>query len=57
MARPLPHMIAIDDARLFGTDPAYPTVAWVQQYVARYRHRYRFELEDDIIRIVPVGMP
>lgn len=45
-------VVLIDDARLFGTDPAYPTVDWVRQFLVHYPG-FHFELKDDIMRIVP----
>jgi len=45
--------ILIDDARLFGTDPAYPEVADVQMHVGRVRPGWRVHVEDDIIHILP----
>ena len=45
------HAIVIDDARLFGSDPAYPTVDQVRAQVAgRYS---RVEVVDDMIVIEP----
>lgn len=48
-----PKVVLIDDARLFGTDPAYPTVEWVETLVAKSPGSWSFELRDDIMRIVP----
>lgn len=51
-----PNLILIDDARLFGTDTAYPTVDWVRNFVAaqpcadRYTSVY---VENDIIHVEP----
>lgn len=50
--RPGPKVVLIDDARLFGVDPAYPTVEWVET-VVRSWGKWSFELADDIMRIVP----
>lgn len=41
--------ILIDDARLFGTDPAYPTLEWVERWA--HDLGYTYELYDDIIRL------
>lgn len=43
-----PDTILIDDARLFGTDPAYPTVADLELIAGRYA-----VVADDIIRFYP----
>ncbi|MGC3960871.1 MAG: hypothetical protein QM813_23940 [Verrucomicrobiota bacterium] len=47
------HIILIDDARCFGTHPAYPTLDQVRELVQRLRPGWRVELETDIIRIFP----
>ncbi len=49
----LPHLILIDDSRLFGTDPAYPTVEWVRDIATHQRIEFKFSYADDIMRIVP----
>jgi hypothetical protein len=46
-------VILIDDARLFGTDPAYPTVAEVERRVVAARPHYSIRVDDDIIQIHP----
>ncbi len=54
-----PHVILIDDARLFGKDPAYPAMDWVEQFVdsrnefAEATSRYKVKVENDIIFITP----
>lgn len=50
------NLILIDDARLFGTDPAYPTIKWVEDFIAAQPGilRYQVYVEDDIIHIVPI---
>jgi hypothetical protein len=50
-----PSVIIIDDARLFGTDPEYPTVDWVTDYVRRSFRGHRAEVVADEIVIRPVG--
>jgi hypothetical protein len=54
----LPHVILIDDARVFmeGADWEterydYPTLSWVRQYA--WAHDYTYALRDDIIRLTP----
>ncbi len=48
------HIVVIDDARCFGTDPAYPTLAELEQFVYSLRHDVRMTVQDDLIRILPV---
>lgn len=45
--RPEPDLILIDDARLFGTDPAYPTLNDINNFISPLT----LEVKDDIIRI------
>lgn len=49
------HVILIDDARLFGIDPAYPTVDEVRALVARHRPELAFSFENDILRFAPAS--
>src|SRR3989442_483264 len=49
----LGHVIVIDDARCFGSDPAYPTIQALREYVRSKRPRARIAVEDDSIRITP----
>ena len=49
----LGHVIVIDDARAFGTDPAYPTLEELARYVRSRRPRAGVLVEDDSIRITP----
>ena len=49
----LDHIILIDDARLFGTDPAYPTLDAVRQQVANFRAGWSVTVDTDSIRITP----
>jgi len=51
----LGHVIVIDDARAFGTDPAYPTLEELARYVRSRRPRAGVLVEDDSIRITPLG--
>lgn len=47
------HVILIDDARLFGTDPAYPTLEQVHSHIQTRRPRLGIKVCDDIIRVTP----
>jgi hypothetical protein len=49
----LGHVIIIDDARCFGSDPAYPTIDALRAYVSSKRPHARFDIEADSIRIAP----
>jgi hypothetical protein len=46
-------VILIDDARLFGLNPAYPKLATIQKFVARHLPTYSFKVESDMICIIP----
>lgn len=48
------HVILIDDARCFGSDPAYPSVRELHEFIMTLRNDVAFEVEDDSIRITPV---
>jgi hypothetical protein len=52
----LPHVVLVDDMRLFGVDPAYPSMEWVAGFVAAQEGRFDMKIETDMARIVPVGM-
>lgn len=47
------HAIAIDDARLFGTDPGYPTLEELVRFVRDKKPDAEIVVQDDIIRILP----
>lgn len=47
------HVILVDDARCFGTDPAYPTVDEVRAAILAARPGYTARLENDIQRYAP----
>ena len=49
----LRHIILVDDARLFGTDPAYPTIEWVREIATSQAIEFTFSYQDDMMRIVP----
>jgi hypothetical protein len=48
----LGHVIIIDDARLFGTDPAYPTIEKVKEFIYSKRETVQMTVDDDSIRII-----
>jgi hypothetical protein len=48
------HVIAIDDARLFGTDSAYPTLEQLRDYIDAQSPPRKLEVVDDAIRIYEV---
>ena len=50
-ARQRGHVIVIDDARCFGTDPAYPSIQKLEEFVRSRRPDATVEIEDDSIRI------
>lgn len=53
--RQRPNVVLIDDARLFGTDPAYPSVDWIKGRVHQWGNdEYGVYVSEDIIRIVPL---
>ena len=47
------HVVAIDDARLFGTDPAYPTLDAVAAFVKSRGPKRRMIVDCDCIQILP----
>ncbi|AVP99869.1 hypothetical protein C7S18_23010 [Ahniella affigens] len=49
------HLIVIDDARCFGSDPAYPTIAAITAFVAARRPDLTVSVAEDSIRICPTG--
>lgn len=49
------HLLLIDDARLFGIHPLYPTQAKIRQMAARYPG-YSYAMVDDIMRVIPPGV-
>ena len=51
----IPFGIAIDDARLFGTDPAYPSKEELIQYVQSKNASLSVKTESDIILVAPEG--
>ena len=49
------HVIIIDDARCFGTDPAYPTISDLEKMVMSKREDVTLEVAGDSIRITPTA--
>ena len=47
------HVILVDDARCFGTDPAYPGLGRMEALVGQLLPGSSFSASEDIIRIVP----
>ncbi len=47
------HVIIIDDARCFGSDSAYPTMAALVSFITTRRPNVRVVVEDDSIRVTP----
>jgi len=48
----LPHIILIDDARLFGTEKDYPNIKNLKKFIFSHRQNAKIEIFEDIIRIV-----
>jgi hypothetical protein len=48
---PLPHILLIDDARDFGSDPAYPSLAELGDFLHQHQPDYTIVVKDDIIRV------
>ena len=48
------HVILIDDARCFGTDPSYPTIEALTEFVRSRRDNVKISVEGDCIRITPL---
>ena len=47
------HIVIIDDARCFGTDPAYPSLEELTKLVKSIRSDLKLVVKDDCIRITP----
>lgn len=50
---PLPHIILIDDARLFNGTHDYPTIEQIIEIIRSNNRQYLVEIKDDIIRLTP----
>lgn len=53
-AEDMRHVILIDDARAFGRLATYPTVEALKSFIFSKRNNVKVEVQDDIIRILPV---
>jgi hypothetical protein len=52
------HVVLVDDARCFGTDPQYPTLPRLRELVLGLRPDRVITTDDDCIRITPAtGQP
>jgi len=47
------HVIIIDDAHLFGVDPAYPSIEELNKFIKIKRPEVNIIIQDDSIRITP----
>jgi hypothetical protein len=47
------HVIIIDDARLFGEDPAYPSIEELDKFIKSKRFNVNITVQDDSIRVTP----
>ena len=52
--RHLPHIILIDDARLFNGTHDYPTIDEIKQLIIKSGTHYSLIVKDDIIRLIPM---
>ena len=50
---PLPHIILIDDARLFKGTHDYPSIEQIVEIIKSNNREYLVEINDDIIRLTP----
>jgi hypothetical protein len=52
-AKNLGHIIIIDDARCFGTDPAYPSLVELEEFIRSKSPNVKIVVQDDSIRVTP----
>ena len=50
------YVIIIDDARLFGSDPAYPSLPELEGFIRAMRPEMKISVADDSIRVEPNGL-
>jgi hypothetical protein len=48
------HVVVIDDARAFGTDPAYPTIQQINALLKSKGLKFDLSVKYDAIRILPI---
>jgi hypothetical protein len=46
------HVLIIDDARCFGTDPSYPSIEEISNFIHAKRSDMKISVENDSIRVV-----
>jgi hypothetical protein len=51
------HVIIIDDAHCFGSDPAYPRIEDIKDFIKSKRPNLEIVIQDDSIRIAPGQWP
>jgi hypothetical protein len=51
-AQDLRHVLLIDDARLFGANPDYPSIAELSEFIMSRRKDASITVEDDVIRVI-----
>lgn len=49
------HVVIVDDARLFGTDAAYPSLDELRAFITSRRTNVEIVVKDDSIRVLPHG--
>ena len=49
------HVIVIDDARCFGTEPGYPSIPELEKFIRSLRPDVAIAVEHDSIRVTPSG--
>jgi len=51
------HVIIIDDARCFGSDPAYPSLSELKTFILRHKKNVSILVKDDSIIVTPNDSP
>jgi len=52
-----PHVILIDDARLFNGEGDYPSLDAIRELVKKAKHPFSVSVKTDIIHIIPAHEP
>jgi hypothetical protein len=52
---PYPHIVLIDDARLFNGTHDYPAMDEIKVIIESHSKNYQIEIADDIIRLTPIN--